>query len=242
MLGPALPVSRLEFADAASMAAVNGFRGTRYPESPALFIDLEAASDAAAASDEREVREVCTEYGASELAAARTHTERHALWEDRHQLFFALEARSPGHRFLVTDTAVPYSRIADGVAAATRLGGELGLDICVDGHIGDGNVHVVVPYSDASHPLARQFSDAMVRHALSVGGTATGEHGIGLTQKEYLCYEQTHPRSRWTAQSGQDPGPVSSGSQRPASATGSAGGAGTTTAGIGPSLGRPCWA
>ncbi len=186
MLGLALPVSRLEFADAASMAAVNGFRGTGYPEAPALFIDLEAASDAAAASDEREIQRICLARGATEIDLARTHTERHTLWEDRHRLFFALKARSPGHRFLVTDTAVPYSRIADAVDTATRVGAELGLDICAAGHIGDGNVHVVVPYTDDSLATAQRFSHAMVQHALEVGGTATGEHGIGLAKKQYL--------------------------------------------------------
>ncbi|WP_327140453.1 FAD-binding oxidoreductase [Nocardia sp. NBC_01327] len=189
LLGLAVPVSRLEFVDAASMAAVNVFRGSRYAESPALFIDLEAASSAAADADEREIQRVCRAYHAHGIDVARTHTERHTLWEDRHQLFFALKARSPGHRFLVTDTAVPYSRIADAVGTATRLGAELGLDISVAGHIGDGNVHVVVPYIETTLPTALRFSDEVVRHALAVGGTASGEHGIGLTKKKYLRAE-----------------------------------------------------
>ncbi|MFF3568871.1 FAD-binding oxidoreductase [Nocardia jiangxiensis] len=186
MLGLALPVSRLEFVDAASMAAVNDFRGTRYTEMPALFVDLETASAAAANANEREIHRIVRAHGATAVTVARTHTERHALWEDRHTLFFALKARSPGHRFLVTDTAVPCSRIADAVGTATRLGDELGLDISVAGHIGDGNVHVVVPYTEANLPAALRFSDAVVRHALAVGGTASGEHGIGLAKKKYL--------------------------------------------------------
>ncbi|MBB5917115.1 D-lactate dehydrogenase (cytochrome) [Nocardia transvalensis] len=189
MLGLALPVSRLELVDARSMAAINAFRDTRYPESPALFIDLESASEAGAAADEAEIQRVCRERGAEEAARAVTHTERHALWEDRHLLFFALKASSPGSRFLVTDTAVPYSRIAGAVATATRLGAELGLDVSVAGHIGDGNVHAVVPYTEANHEAARDFSDQVVRHALSVGGTASGEHGIGLAKKRYLREE-----------------------------------------------------
>ncbi|MCU1641305.1 MAG: 2-hydroxy-acid oxidase [Nocardia sp.] len=189
LLGLAVPVSRLEFVDAASMAAINAFRGTGYAESPALFIDLEAASSAAADADEWEIQRVCRTYHADGIEVARTHTERHALWEDRHHLFFALKARSPGHRFLITDTAVPYSRIPDAVGTATRLGAELGVDISVAGHIGDGNVHVVVPYTDTTLPTALRFSDEVVRHALAVGGTASGEHGIGLTKKKYLRAE-----------------------------------------------------
>ncbi|WP_024804764.1 FAD-binding oxidoreductase [Nocardia sp. BMG51109] len=188
MLGLALPVSRLELVDAGSMAAVNAFRGTGYAEAPALFIDVEAASDRAG-DESPELRRICLAHGAVDIAWARTHTERHALWEDRHLLFFALKARSPGHRFLVTDTAVAFSRIAGAVGAATRLGAELGLDVSVAGHIGDGNVHVVVPYTDSTYEAAQHFSDRMVRHALAVGGTASGEHGIGLAKKKYLREE-----------------------------------------------------
>ncbi|RDI50838.1 FAD-binding oxidoreductase [Nocardia mexicana] len=189
MLGLALPVSRLELVDAGSMAAVNAYRGTAYAESPALFIDLEAASAAAASADEAEIQRICGAHGAMDVAWARTHTDRHALWEDRHTLFFALKARSPGHRFLVTDTAVPISRIPDAVAAATRLAAEFGLDASVAGHVGDGNVHAVVPYTDATYEAAQDFSDRVVRHALAAGGTATGEHGIGLAKKRYLPEE-----------------------------------------------------
>ncbi|WP_378731274.1 FAD-linked oxidase C-terminal domain-containing protein [Nocardia brasiliensis] len=89
----------------------------------------------------------------------------------------------------MTDTAVPYSRIADAVAAAERLGGLLDLNIAVAGHICDGNVHVVVPYTAQTMARAREFSDQVVRHALSVGGTASGEHGIGLAKKQYLRAE-----------------------------------------------------
>ncbi|MGV9677900.1 FAD-binding oxidoreductase [Nocardia sp. NPDC003482] len=189
MLGLALPVSRLELVDAASMAAINAFRGTSYPVSPALFIDLEAASGAAASADESEILRVCRAHDALDIATARDHSARHGLWEDRHTLFFALKAAHPGNRFLVTDTAVPLSRIPGAVAAATRFGAELGLAVSVAGHIGDGNVHVVVPYRDATAEAAQRFSDLVVRHALDVGGTATGEHGIGLAKKRYLTEE-----------------------------------------------------
>ncbi|WP_068008287.1 FAD-binding oxidoreductase [Nocardia pseudobrasiliensis] len=189
MLGLALPVSRLELVDAVSMAAINAFRDADYAEAPALFIDLEAASEPAAVADEREITRVCRAHDAIDIATARTHGERHTLWEDRHNLFFALKAASPGHRFMVTDTAVPFSRIADAVDAATRLGGQFGLAVSVAGHIGDGNVHSIVPYTDAQAEAAQQYSDQVVRHALAVGGTATGEHGIGLAKKRYLPEE-----------------------------------------------------
>jgi D-lactate dehydrogenase (cytochrome) len=186
MLGLALPVSRLELVDGASVSAINAHRGTGHPETPALFVDLEAASAPAAAADEAEIRRVCEANKALEIAVAHTHTERHALWEDRHTLFFGIKAQFPGHRFLITDTAVPFSKISGAVDTATALGAELALPVSVAGHIGDGNVHVVVPYTDETYATAKEFSDRVVRHALAVGGTATGEHGIGLAKKQYL--------------------------------------------------------
>ncbi|MCX4092729.1 FAD-binding oxidoreductase [Nocardia sp. alder85J] len=189
MLGLALPVSRLELVDGPSVVAMNAYRGTGHPETPALFIDLEAASAPAAAADEAEIRRVCETNRAQQIAAAHSHTDRHALWEDRHTLFFAVKLMFPGHRFLITDTAVPFSKIAGAVATATALGAELGLPVSVAGHIGDGNVHVIVPHTDATYPAAKEFSDRVVRHALAVGGTATGEHGIGLAKKQYLREE-----------------------------------------------------
>ncbi|MQY31446.1 FAD-binding oxidoreductase [Nocardia aurantia] len=189
MLGLALPVSRLELVDGPSVSAINAYRGTTHPETPALFIDLEAASAPAAAADEAEIRRVCETNEALEIAVAHTHTDRQALWEDRHTLFFGIKAQHPGHRFLVTDTAVPFSKIAAAVATATRLAAELNLPVSVAGHIGDGNVHAVVPYTDETHSAAITFSDQVVRHALAAGGTATGEHGIGLAKKHYLREE-----------------------------------------------------
>lgn len=189
MLGAALPVSRLELVDAPGMIALNTFRGADYAETPALFIDIESSSEPAATAEEQEIQRIVRAHDAIDIAAARTHTERHALWADRHNLFFALKSRHPGSRFLVTDTAVPYSQLAAAVDTATRLGDELGLAISVAGHVGDGNVHTIIPYSDLNYAVVQQFSDRLVRHALAVGGTATGEHGIGLTKKKYLREE-----------------------------------------------------
>ncbi|MVU78391.1 FAD-binding protein [Nocardia sp. ET3-3] len=189
MLGLALPVSRLELVDAPSMAAINAFRGTAYAESPALFVDIESSSAAAVTANEQEIQRIAHAHNAIDVTTARTHGDRHALWEDRHNLYFAVKAANPGRQFLITDTAVPYSRIAAAVDTATRLGTELGLNITVAGHIGDGNVHTIVPYNEDEYAGAQVFSDLVVRHALEVGGTATGEHGIGLTKKKYLREE-----------------------------------------------------
>ena len=189
LIGTATPVSRLEFVDAASSSALNRFCGGGLPASPALFVDVEATSTAALVDVLDGVEAVARDHGLLEGCRAQSVADRSALWDMRHRLFPAIKAAHPGHDFLVTDTAVAYSRIAGAVAHAHRVAGELGIDVTTAGHIGDGNVHAVVPYSGATFDRARRFSDRMVEHALSVGGTATGEHGIGLAKKRHLADE-----------------------------------------------------
>ncbi|WP_045824902.1 FAD-binding oxidoreductase [Williamsia herbipolensis] len=189
MLSSAVAVTRLELVDAASIAAINRYRQTRYPERPTLFVDAAGPTRAVLDDVTALVAELASECGCTGIDIARTATEQTALWENRHHLFFAIKAAHPGHRFLVTDTAVPLSEIAGAVDAAHRCAAQLGVGITVAGHIGDGNVHVVIPYSGETYCRARAFSDRMVEYALSVGGTASGEHGIGLSKKRYLAAE-----------------------------------------------------
>lgn len=189
MIGAAVPVIRLEFVDAASMIALNRYRESEYPERPALFIDLAGASPAQLDDTVEMVEKLAVEAGAAAVVTERTATGRRALWRDRHLLFFAIKAAHPGHRFLTTDVAVPFSEIAGTVAAARTIASRLGIDLTTAGHIGDGNVHGVVPYVAETYGNAQQFADALVDHALAVGGTATGEHGIGLSKKRFLPAE-----------------------------------------------------
>jgi D-lactate dehydrogenase (cytochrome) len=153
------------------------------------------------------VEALVVEAGATAVVTERTTTGRRALWHDRHLLFSAIKAAHPGHQFLTTDVAVPYSEIAGAVAKAQAVAAEIGIDLTTAGHIGDGNVHGVIPYVDETYDIAKQFADTLVDYALSVGGTATGEHGIGLSKKRFLPAEHgaTHDLMR-TIKSVLDPG------------------------------------
>ena len=152
-------------------------------------VDVEATSTAARTELLDAVEAIAADRGMIDAQRAETATDRESLWQDRHRLFWAIKAAHPGHRFLVTDTAIPFSEIVGAVAHAHRVAADMGLSVTTAGHIGDGNVHVVVPHSGGTLDRARRFSDAVVAHALSVGGTATGEHGIGLAKKKYLGAE-----------------------------------------------------
>lgn len=193
VMAAALPVERLELVDAASTAAINSYAGERLlPEGPALFVELSSSSAAAVAAEVEAVAEVAADHGALEVAAAQDAGARRALWAVRHSLLHAIRARYPGRHYHITDTAVPLSKVADMVAAAQEIAAELALEIVVAGHVADGNVHTVVPVV-ASDPgdveRAGRYSDRLVEYALAAGGTATGEHGIGVTKRRYLRAE-----------------------------------------------------
>lgn len=189
VMASALPVARLELVDDLSMCAVNRYLGTRYPESPALFVELHSSTLAALEAEAAEIDALARDGDALDIATARHTAERSELWEARHQLFFAVKSLYPGCRYVITDTAVPLSEVPGTVRATQEHARALGLVAAVAGHVADGNVHTVVPVRPEDEERAETFADRLAEHALSVGGTVTGEHGIGVTKKKYLRRE-----------------------------------------------------
>ena len=92
----------------------------------------------------------------------------------------------PEHKFVITDTAVPLSKLPELVAYAARLMDEMGLEGSILGHVGDGNFHTVVAVPLERYPEAEAFSTKLVERALMLGGTATAEHGVGLRKKKFM--------------------------------------------------------
>ncbi len=181
VMASALPVARLELLDELSMRSVNRYLGRAYQEAPGLFLEFHSASAAA--------EELMREAGATDLAVARTAEERSAQWEARHHAFWAHINTHPGHVHLITDTAVPLARLPESIARAQQLLGEMDLHGSILGHVGDGNFHTLVAVSPEDYSRARAFAEQLVHHALALGGTASGEHGIGLAKRAYMAAE-----------------------------------------------------
>jgi D-lactate dehydrogenase (cytochrome) len=122
-----------------------------------------------------------------------TQTEdRSRLWRARHLSYFSALAMRPGCQSIVADVCVPVSALAECVERARAEIDKAGLVAPILGHVGDGNFHVIfLPMPDApeEHAAVQRVYDAMVAHALSLGGTCTGEHGIGLGKKAKLVDE-----------------------------------------------------
>ncbi|EAR52469.1 putative D-lactate dehydrogenase (cytochrome), FAD/FMN-containing oxidoreductase [Oceanicola granulosus HTCC2516] len=191
-----VPMARIEFLDAASVAAVNAHAKADFPRTPHLFVEFHG-SEAGVAEQAARFAEIAAEHGARGLERAHRPEERNRLWQMRHHAYWAILASRPGARAIVTDVCVPLSRLAEAVAATQADIDAAGLAAPILGHVGDGNFHAILLLdgSDAERRAAERVSRAMVERALEIGGTATGEHGIGIGKLGYM--EAEHGAAGW---------------------------------------------
>jgi D-lactate dehydrogenase (cytochrome) len=189
IMASALPVARLELIDALSIRAVNGYLNRQYPEQPALFVEFHSSTGESIAAESRDAEEIAREAGALEVDVARTQAERTAQWEARHHMYWAFRTLYPGCTYLITDAAVPISQVPKLVARTEELLAQLRLDGGMVGHIGDGNLHTVIACKPEDRDRAAELSERLVEYALSLGGTITGEHGVGLAKRRFMAAE-----------------------------------------------------
>jgi D-lactate dehydrogenase (cytochrome) len=186
-------VTRLELLDPWTVAAVNHYSGTSYPEIPCLFVES-TGSRGMVEADLALVEDMARAHGATELTTEQDPDERTRLWRARHDAAHAAAAYRPGTRERTTDVCVPLTEVAAAVRVARYELDRVGLEGGIFGHAGDGNLHVNIRvHPDDPDSLAR--SDELVRSlvadALARGGTCTGEHGIGAGKIAALALE--HP-------------------------------------------------
>ncbi len=181
----------LELIDENSIAHINRYKGWDWPETPTLIFEFHGAPSGIAEEVEM-AREICAGLGASYFEVAETPARREQLWAGRKEITNAEKALYPDHIMLKGDIAVPLSHYAAAVQKAQALGEQYGLAVSIFGHAGDGNIHwhTLVPPSDAAAlERGEQAAADLIRYALSVGGTATAEHGIGLAKRAFLLEE-----------------------------------------------------
>jgi D-lactate dehydrogenase (cytochrome) len=186
-----IPVARIELLDAVAMDAANRRAGLQYPPQPALFLEFHGTESAVAEQAEA-VQGVAAEHGAGDFAWATRREERDRLWDARHDSHHSALSLRPGAKALVTDVCVPISRLAECVAETRRDIDRSGLVAPMLGHVGDGNFHtslLVDPDDPAEIRLAEEVHERMIRRAIALGGTCTGEHGVGLGKARYLPLE-----------------------------------------------------
>lgn len=187
-----IPISRIELMDAFSMRAVNAYSKLGYKEQPTLFLEF-AGAPIAVQEQMDSFQEIAKDFGGSAITFANTQEDINALWHARHQLYYATKALAPGKHVVTTDACVPISRLAD-CMEETRLDIEQsGATATMLGHVGDGNFHsIILADSDNADEMKRaeDLNRRMMRRAIDMEGTATGEHGIGIGKQEFLTWEK----------------------------------------------------
>ena len=186
-----VPIARCELLDANAIRGVNKHSHLTLRESPMLLMEFHG-SPAGVAEQARTVQDIASEFGGEAFEWASTPEERTRLWTARHQAYFAALQMRPGCRSLSTDTCVPISRLAESINESVAEAEAAGLPYWVVGHVGDGNFHLsylLDPNDPAEAATAERLSEQMVQRAIRLGGTCTGEHGIGLHKIGYLVEE-----------------------------------------------------
>ena len=184
-----IPVARIELLDEVQIDAVNRYSHLSYPLKPTLLFEFHGTSQAAVTEHASTVQELAAEHGGSNFQWATTTEDRARLWQARHNTLFAALALRPGCKAWVTDVCVPISRLAECILETRRDLQATSLVAPLVGHVGDGNFHLnIIVNPDDAGELAdvKAFNERLIRRALALGGTCTGEHGIGLGKIEYL--------------------------------------------------------
>jgi D-lactate dehydrogenase (cytochrome) len=186
-----VPVARIELLDEVQMDAVNRRFELGYPVAPTLFLEFHG-TEAGVAEQAETVSELARDAGAGDFAWATREEDRRRLWEARHGSYEAALALRPGAKGFVTDVCVPISRLAECIAATRRDVEETGLLAPIVGHVGDGNFHVaflVDPDEPAELARAEEATGRIAERAIALGGTCTGEHGVGYGKSRFLALE-----------------------------------------------------
>ena len=184
-----IPVARIELLDEVQVDAINRYSDFDYALKPTLFFEFHG-TEAWVKEQAEMVKEISTEEGGSDFQWSTREQEKQKLWEARHNAYYAGLALRPGSKGWATDVCVPISRLADCILETRSDIEESGLVVPLVGHVGDGNFHLLflIDPENEEEELKRYqpLNDRLVERALRMGGTCTGEHGIGSGKIKYM--------------------------------------------------------
>ena len=187
-----LPMARIEFLDEVQMRGMNIYnKDMKLPETPHLFLEFHG-SETGTAEQVEIFSAIAAEHGGGDLAWATRAEDRNRLWKARHDAYYAAKALVPGSEGYVTDCCVPISRLAEAIRRARDEIDRSGLVAPILGHVGDGNFHLIIlirPDEPTDLERAHALAETLNLMSIELGGTMTGEHGIGFGKKKYMQAE-----------------------------------------------------
>ena len=187
-----LPMARIEFLDEVQMRGMNIYNpDMKLPETPHLFLEFHG-SETSTAEQVEIFSAIAAEHGGDDLTWATRAEDRNRLWKARHDAYYAAKALAPGAEGYVTDCCVPISRLAEAIRRARDEIDRSGLVAPILGHVGDGNFHLIIlirPDEPTDLERAHALAETLNLMSIELGGTMTGEHGIGFGKKKYMQAE-----------------------------------------------------
>jgi len=184
-------IARCEFLDANCIRNLNSYENLELPEAPTLFFEFHG-SKGGVEEDASVVQAIIAEFHGSDFEWTADEGKRRKLWQARHNAHWAAVAAHPGKRKVSTDMAVPLSRLADAVTLVEKVLATHKFPYVILGHVADGNFHCQIMVDpDVPDDLiqVRQIIDDLLLRIIAMGGTCTGEHGIGAGKIEALIVE-----------------------------------------------------
>ena len=190
-----VPIARVELIDVHTVRMVNNHAKLGLREEPMLLMEFHG-TPASVKEQTETVQAIADEFGGQAFEWASTPEERTRLWAARHNAYFSAVQSRPGCRAISTDTCVPISRLADCLLTSVAEADASGIPYFLVGHVGDGNFHfgyLINPNDPQERLTAEALNQQLVARALSMEGTCSGEHGIGLHKMDFLVTEAGAP-------------------------------------------------
>jgi D-lactate dehydrogenase (cytochrome) len=186
-----VPIARIELLDDVQMDAINRYSKTDYPVAPTLFLEFHG-TQASVKEQAETVAAIADGYGGGDFSWTSNTEQRNKLWRARHDAAYACKMLKPNGEIWATDVCVPISRLSECIALTREDLNANNLIAPIVGHVGDGNFHLllVVDHGDEKEVKSAQaVHERMVHRAIDMGGTCTGEHGIGYGKIDFLKTE-----------------------------------------------------
>ncbi|WP_047472322.1 FAD-binding oxidoreductase [Delftia sp. ZNC0008] len=186
-----VPIARVELVDVNSVRMVNAYSKLTLREEPMLLMEFHGSPTGVKEQAEM-VQDIAGEFGGNAFEWAERPEDRTRLFTARHNAYFAAVSSRPGCRCITTDACVPISRLADALLDSVREADDSGIPYFLVGHVGDGNFHfgyLIDPDNEDERSRAEQLNHQLVSRSIALGGTCTGEHGVGIHKMNFLREE-----------------------------------------------------
>ena len=192
-LGTGITPRTLEFLDNHALNAVRAKTPGRFPENAGalLILETDGTSEERAMEDLEKAANACVDEGAIDVLVALDNRQREKIWEPRRVLSMTLAETAP--KKMSEDIVVPRSQIPTMLQRVRQISEKTGIRMATYGHAGDGNLHVNILYDDSTEQQAERAVLALMEETVSLGGTISGEHGVGLSKRDFIALEHSDP-------------------------------------------------